>query len=306
MFSDYISLMLIVITSYSIHYTKLYDASGAELILGEVSEGTYTVEASYGGFGCITPMNGGIPLVIEAPLSSPDKKKLSIDKNNVCASVGAKLKLEASQSGVTYRLFADDIDMNMDSIRNNFVQHTLYEVIRAGSGNYTYEFFVGPVAGPWVSQGAPSATNTLNVLINTSKRVRVNILDLTTGCTNTSFQDVTMIANPVASITAPVDNSEICAGKPVTITASPSGLGTYEFYANEGSGDVLLNSSSSNSYNKATGFTNNASIYAVVVITSYSIHYTKLYETVESYLHNLKNDSCCQERIGTPGAIYHQ
>lgn len=130
-----------------------------------------------------------------------------------------------------------------------------------GSGDYSYQFMVN---------GSVQTTtgNSIKVTITENTTVSVTITDNVTGCSDTDLQSINMVPTPKASITSPNDNDEFCAGQPVTITASPyDPAWQYEFFYNDGSGDVSLGApSNNNTITVADGFTSDVSIYVVTSI----------------------------------------
>ena len=89
------SMLGCVITSYSIHYTKLYDTGYKNVTIGEpVFQGHFPGHPIYPGVMIIEGM----------------------------AQAGGVLAFESMSD--------EDKEGTQDKVRNNFVQHTLYEVIR--------------------------------------------------------------------------------------------------------------------------------------------------------------------------------
>nr|WP_319398089.1 gliding motility-associated C-terminal domain-containing protein [uncultured Carboxylicivirga sp.] len=129
-----------------------------------------------------------------------------------------------------------------------------------GSGDYTYLFNVNGV-----DQANPTNSNNIVVSITQNTTVIVTVTDNVTGCSDSDSQTIEMVPAPSVSITSPVDGAEFCYGEPVTITALPYDADfTYEFFYNDGSGDVSLGAASNNNTITVTGgFTSDVSIYVI-------------------------------------------
>src|SRR5690606_25857998 len=127
----------------------------------------------------------------------------------------------------------------------------------APSGGTTYDFRVNGVIA------FTSATNTFTTsTLNNGDVVSVTVTSAT-GCVGTSA-GVAMTVNPsiVAGLSSSDADTTICAGGPVTFTATPAGAATYDFRVN----GVSVVSSASNEY--TTSALASGSVVDVVVTTT--------------------------------------
>ncbi len=128
-----------------------------------------------------------------------------------------------------------------------------------GSGDYSYEYLVDGVPQASVV-GSPSV---FQIVITSDVTVSVTITDNIYGCSDTQSISMTALSVPTVSLASPVDNSEFCKNEAVTLEASPAGYASYVFYGNDGSGDVILSSGSSETFDKTDGFTSDMTLYVI-------------------------------------------
>jgi alpha-tubulin suppressor-like RCC1 family protein len=93
------------------------------------------------------------------------------------------------------------------------------------TGAALYEFFVDGI-----SQGAASATNTINSTGFGTGALELEVVGETNNCFDTSTVNITINPLPTAGLTSSVPTNAICAGETVNYTASGGVL--YEFFVN--------------------------------------------------------------------------
>lgn len=119
-------------------------------------------------------------------------------------------------------------------------------VTYTATGATNYEFLVDGV-----SQGAPSATNTLNSTGFIAGTYPVQVTGETNGCTNSTSLSVTVHDLPMAAITSSSPTNTICSGDFVTYTATGGSL--FEFFVNGASQGSPSPSNTLNSNSLTTG-----------------------------------------------------
>ena len=140
--------------------------------------------------------------------SSPDGM---ITITNITGGKGAPYEIEMEDSILHYSV----------NSRNNFVQHTLYEVIRIGGSGDTFEWYSDATATTYVGAGydfgvvPPVGTTTYYGRWETS-----------TGCGVSSMESVSVsvTALPVAATGIVATDSNLCAGESTTLSV-PDGSG---------------------------------------------------------------------------------
>ncbi|WP_430814850.1 gliding motility-associated C-terminal domain-containing protein [Carboxylicivirga sp. RSCT41] len=80
------------------------DASGNQLSLGLLPEGTYTIIASYGGDGCVTQMNSGNAVVITSNSSPLSFNVTTTEFVNVCQGTTIDIELDGSEDTRVYNI----------------------------------------------------------------------------------------------------------------------------------------------------------------------------------------------------------
>ena len=105
---------------------------------------------------------------------------------------------------------------------NSFCEGTAAVFTATGATNY--QFFVNGV-----SQGAPSATSTLNAAGFTAGSYPVKVTGEQSGCSDSVSVSITVNPLPTAAI-VPLGNGSICSGEAVTYQATGGSL--YEFFVN--------------------------------------------------------------------------
>ncbi|WP_289053449.1 gliding motility-associated C-terminal domain-containing protein [Carboxylicivirga marina] len=125
------------------------DASGTALILGEVIAGTYVIQASYGGLGCVTVMNDGNSIVVTEDLS-PVAFNVAEREFNICLNEEIVINLDGSEMGRRYSLKddlgveisfhkVDDADNSGSPVQIRFTPDAptdaMYEVYAEGDGS---------------------------------------------------------------------------------------------------------------------------------------------------------------------------
>ncbi|MCG8582831.1 MAG: gliding motility-associated C-terminal domain-containing protein [Bacteroidales bacterium] len=119
------------------------DASGSQLSLGILPEGTYTIIASYGGDGCVTQMNSGNAVVITSNSSPLSFNVVTTEFVNICQGTTINIELDGSEDTRVYNIVDElsnvvatatgdgnplTIPVLCDEIGDN-----LYEVIAVGT-----------------------------------------------------------------------------------------------------------------------------------------------------------------------------
>jgi hypothetical protein len=114
-----------------------------------------------------------------------------------------------------------------------------------------------------ISQGAPSGTQNFLYTINSNVVIEVEVTDLITDCSDR--ESISMTALPVPNITLdlPINGDAFCERSAVTLTASPEGYSNYTYYADDGSGAVVISSGSSENFTKTDGFTTSTDLYVI-------------------------------------------
>ncbi|MBS2213785.1 gliding motility-associated C-terminal domain-containing protein [Carboxylicivirga mesophila] len=80
------------------------DASGGQLSLGLMPEGTYTIIASYGGDGCVTQMNSGNAVVITSNSSPLPFNVVTTEFVNICQGTTIDIELDGSEATRVYNV----------------------------------------------------------------------------------------------------------------------------------------------------------------------------------------------------------
>lgn len=105
------------------------------------------------------------------------------------------------------------------------------------SGLANYEFFVNGIS----AQSSSSNSITSNILPDGAS---VYVVPTNNGCLGAQSNSITTAVIPIPSVTLSADATEICAGKRLTFTATPSGYTSYDFKNN----GTSLQNTSSNTY----------------------------------------------------------
>ncbi|MCT4586782.1 MAG: gliding motility-associated C-terminal domain-containing protein, partial [Carboxylicivirga sp.] len=119
------------------------DASGSQLNFGILPEGTYTIIASYGGDGCVTPMNSNNAIVITSQPSPQSFNVTTTEFVNICQGTTINIALDGSEDTRVYNV-VDDLDNVVATATGdgnaltiprvcNEVGDNLYEVIAVGN-----------------------------------------------------------------------------------------------------------------------------------------------------------------------------
>ena len=114
------------------------DNSATHLVLGSVSDGSYTIWGSYNGMGCITQMNNGDPVDV-TELSSPLTFGVSSNVNSVCGNVGAQVILSGSEDGRVYSILADGFDLGDSQTGDVAGNSIIWNVTESVGGTVIYE-----------------------------------------------------------------------------------------------------------------------------------------------------------------------
>ncbi len=116
-----------------------------------------------------------------------------------------------------------NIAFTSDDVDNIFCADDLVNFTATGA--VTYEFFVDGV-----SQGVPSAVNTINSTGFATGTFNVTVEGESSNCSTTAGLSVTVNALPVISLVSSDADNSICQGETVTYTSNGAAL--YEFFVN--------------------------------------------------------------------------
>ncbi|WP_430810053.1 MULTISPECIES: immunoglobulin domain-containing protein [unclassified Carboxylicivirga] len=196
------------------------------------------------------------PLLNNVTTAATGNYELTVTDNNTC-SASATTIVEVNDINAALRISPAPPG---SSVCEN-TELTFVADATLGSDDYTYEFIVNGTP-------RPASGNSIAVVITENTTVEVTITDNVTGCSDSDTQTINMVAAPKVSISAPNDGDNYCAGQPVTITADPYDADyQYEFFYNDGNGDVSLGApSNNNTITVADGFAADVSIYVVTSI----------------------------------------
>lgn len=138
--------------------------------------------------------------------------------------IGSSLGCTSTSNSITMTVNpVPTVTLTSTDVNNVFCEDESVDFTANGATNY--EFFVDGV-----SQGPPSATNTLNSLGLPVGTYPISVMGESANCTNSASNTVTINALPTATLTSSDIDNIICQGESVTYTAT--GGTQYEFFVN--------------------------------------------------------------------------